>query len=96
MRIRISYKTYPLSKKLTEKSQRVATLTYPLYAMCLGCLPGGMCFVATQIPGFLLLSAAGAVVALVLAPKIRKKKIAAFDAEYAKIAEAAKNQQAAK
>ena len=96
MRFRISYKTYPLSKALTAKSQRIATLTYPLYAMCLGCLPGGMLFVATQIPAFLLLAAAGAVTSLVLAPRIRKKNMAKLDAEYDRIVNAANTQQAIK
>ena len=95
MRIRISYKTYPLSRKLTQKSMRVATLTHPLYAMCLGCVPGGACFVLTQVPALLLLSLAGAVIALVLAPGIRRKQNAKLEAAYARIVADAKNKQAA-
>lgn len=95
MRMRISYKTYPLSRKLTQKSMRVATLTHPLYAMCLGCMPGGVCFVLTQIPAFLLLSLAGTVIALVLAPGIRRKQNAKLEAVYAQIVADAKSRQAA-
>ena len=95
MRMRIPYKTYPLSRALTQKSMRVATLTHPLYAMCLGCLPGGACFVLTQVPAFLLLSLAGAVMALVLAPRIRRKQNARLEAAYARIVADAKNGQSA-
>ena len=89
--MRIQYTNYPNSKKLTNKSKRVATLTPPLYGIILGAIVGAL-------PGILIVSVfpdadivpmifmvAGIVAGPILLSKYRKKKFAQYDAEYDEI-----------
>lgn len=90
MRIRFNYKNYPLSKELTAKSQRVGTLTHPIYGLIFGALPGVL--VAMLLPGLIapamILLFGGAVAGPLLLNKYRKKKFAEYDAEYEKLLKA--------
>ena len=71
-------------------------MTQPLVAVCLGALPGiavMMCMtdfdkIPMFIPGALV--GAGMVAGLALAPVIRRKKYARYDAEYAKLQQTTK------
>ena len=87
MRMRISYRSYPLSKKLDQKSLRIATLTQPLTSMAIGVVPGMACAFlfpnSVEIPMTVMM--VGMVGGLVLGPVIRKKMYAKMDAEYARI-----------
>ena len=87
MRLRFTYKNYPLSKELTRKSERVGTLTHPLYGFILGAVPGVL--VAMIFPNSLtlpmILLFAGIIAGPILLSMYRKKKFAQFDAEYAQI-----------
>ena len=89
---RFQYKNYPLSPELTRKSQRVGTLTHPIYGVMLGALIGilvGAVFsFSVAIP--LIALFAGVVGCPILLSKYRKKKFAEFDREYQKILQAAK------
>ncbi|MBQ4090515.1 MAG: hypothetical protein IJC56_11670 [Clostridia bacterium] len=90
MRVRISYKNYPLSQKLTNKSLRVATLTRPLIGMCIGILPGlaSAVLLPNSLTLPLVLMFGGMAAGLILAPIIRKKIYAKMDAEYESIVQA--------
>ena len=95
--MRIRYTNYPNSKKLTNKSKRVATLTHPLYGIILGAIVGAL-------PGALIVSVfpeaeivpmifmvAGIIAVPILLSKYRKKKFAQYDAEYAQICQSSGN-----
>lgn len=92
--MRFTYRNYPLSKKLTNKSRSIAYLTQPLIAACVGMMPGLLCafflFGILPLPVLAVIMIAGVVVALKQAPKIREKKYAQLDAQYAKIQQNAK------
>lgn len=94
--MRSYYKTYPKSRKLTDRSRLVHMMTQPHIALAIGGLPGIILMAVlmefTEIPMPILgaIVVAGMVAGLVLAPRIRKKKIAKYDAEYAELL---KNQQ---
>ena len=89
--MRLYYKTYPKSKKLTARSQFIHMMTRPHFALAMGGLPCIILMVVlmefTEIPTPILgaIVVAGMVAGLVLAPRIRKRKIAKYDAEYAKL-----------
>ena len=86
MFFRVSYKNYPLSKKLTQKSRSVAILTQPFYGIILGALFGVMSFIFIPFPPVAMaLMVVGAVVGVILLRKLRLKKFAKYDAEYAQI-----------
>ena len=84
MRIRFHYKNYPLAPDLTRKSQRVGTLTHPIYGLILGAFPGVLCAMiftdAFAIPMILLFT--GIVACPILLRVYRKKKFAQLDAQY--------------
>lgn len=89
--MRSYYKTYPKSKKLTARSRLVHMMTRPHLALATGGLPGIilmavlMEFTEIPIPFLGAIVVAGMVMGLVLAPRIRKKKIAKYDAEYTEL-----------
>ena len=87
MRMRINYKKYPLSQKLTDKSLNIALLTRPLHGLALGVLPGMIC--AVLLPNSLtlplVLMGIGMVGGPVLLRIVRKKMYVKLDAEYEKI-----------
>lgn len=84
MRIRISYTNYPQSKKLTNKSRRIATLTQPLYGILLGGFLGVL--VALAFPSSVVLPIiclfGFPIAGIILLRMLRKKKFAQYDAEY--------------
>lgn len=92
MRVSITYRNYPLSKELTEKSRRIATLTSPLAGLMWSVVPGVLGIMVppktSSMPFVLML--VGMAAGLVLSPIIRKKQYAKLDAEYAKIQRAAR------
>lgn len=85
MRMRISYTNYPQSKKLTNKSRRIATFTHPLYGIILGGILGmAAAFVfpnSVAIPMICLIG--GPIAGVILLRMLRNKKFAQYDAEYA-------------
>lgn len=87
MRIRFTYKNYPHSPELTRKSMRLCTLTSPLYGLMLGVVPGVACAMlfpsALTVP--LVVMFGGIVAGPILLARYRKKKLAEFDAEYARL-----------
>ena len=87
MRVSIKYTNYPLSKELTEKSKRTATLCRPINGLVLGILPGLIAaFIfsdSVSIP--MILMVLGMVGGPILLSMLRKKKFAQYDAEYQKI-----------
>lgn len=86
MFFRVEYKNYPLSKKLTRKSRSVAILTQPFYGIMLGALVGVMSFAIIPFPPVaMVLMVVGAVAGVILLRKLRTKKFAKYDAEYAQI-----------
>ncbi len=95
--MRISYTNYPNSKKLTNKSRRVATLTHPFYGIILGAivgaLPGALIvqiFSEAEIVPMIFM-VAGIIAVPILLSKYRKKKFAQYDAEYEKICQSSEN-----
>ena len=87
MRITYSYKNYPQSKELTQKSLQLAKMTHPLCAMVWGMLPGIILVLLFQAPIALVVMLIGIIAGPIMAPRIRKKKSAQLDAEYAKLLE---------
>lgn len=87
MRITYTYKNYPQSKELTNKSLQLAKMTHPMCAMVWGMMPGLILVLLLQHPVALILTFIGAIVGPIMAPRIRKKKSAQLDAEYAKLLE---------
>ena len=87
MRVTINYTNYPLSKELTEKSKRTATLCRPINGLILGILPGmAAAFIfsdSVAIPMTLMF--AGMIGGPIGLTMLRKKKFAQYDAEYQKI-----------
>lgn len=85
--MKIRYKNYPLSKKLTQKSRLAALATHPVVDMAIGVIPGMICAFllpdSVQIP--LVVMAVGMVAGLILGPRMHKKLDAKYDAEYEKI-----------
>ena len=92
MRMRISYRNYPLSEELTNRSRKIAVFTNPLACMCIGIIPGiaAMVLLPNSVEVPMMLMMLGMVGGLVLAPIIRKKKYAKLDAEYEEIVRASK------
>lgn len=85
MRMRISYTNYPQSKKLTNKSRRIATFTHPLYGIILGGILGmAAAFVFPNSVVVPMIALIGCPIAgVILLRMLRKKKFAQYDAEYA-------------
>ena len=82
--MRIRYTNYPNSKKLTNKSKRVATLTQPLYGIILGALPGiaAIALFPSSVVLPMILMVCGIIAGPILLSVYRKKKFAQLDAEY--------------
>ena len=87
MRITYNYKNYPQSKELTRKSLQLAKMTHPLCAMVWGMLPGLILVMLLQAPIAMVVMFIGLIAGPIMAPRIRKKKSAQLDAEYAKLLE---------
>lgn len=85
MRIRYIYKNYPQSKELTQKSLQLAKMTHPLCAIVWGAIPGLILVVALPSAFSMIVMMVGMVAGPILAPRIRKKKSAKLDEEYAKL-----------
>jgi len=85
MLLRHTYKNYPLSKELTQKSLQLSKMTHPLCALVWGALPGLILVVAFPSSFSMIVMLAGMVAGPILAPRIRKKKSAKLDEEYAKL-----------
>ena len=83
--MRYTYTNYPESKELTNKSLQLARMTHPMSALVWGMMPGLILVVLFQHPIALILAFIGAIIGPIMAPKIRKKKSAELDAEYAKL-----------
>lgn len=84
---RITYKHYPLSEKLTEKSKNVASWTRPLFGFGLGTVLSFALSMALNVSSdastvLMVIGMIGGPIALLI---IRAKKFAQYDAEYAKI-----------
>ena len=92
--MRIRYTNYPDSKKLTNKSKRVATLTQPLYGIILGALPGiaAIALFPSAVVLPIVLLVCGIIAGPVLLVVYRKKKFAQFDAEYEELLQSNNNQ----
>ena len=87
MRLHYKYTTYPLSKELTAKSERVALMTHPIYGIILG---SGLVVLAIYFfPSSTAIVTTAMIVGLVGGPlllrAIRKMKFAQYDAEYEKL-----------
>ena len=91
--MRIRYTNYPNSKKLTNKSKRVATLTKPLYGIILGLLPGGaaVALFPNSVTLPMILMVCGAIAGPILLAVYRRKKFAQFDAEYEELLNSSAN-----
>lgn len=82
---RITYKHYPLSEELTEKSKNVASWTRPLFGFGLGtvlALSMALNVSSDASTVLMVIGMIGGPIALLI---IRAKKFAQYDAEYAKI-----------
>ena len=82
--MRIRYTNYPNSKKLTNKSKRVATLTHPLYGIILVALPGiaATALFPSSVTFPMIMMVCGVIACPILLTVYRRKKFAQFDAEY--------------
>lgn len=87
VRMRYSYKNYPLSNELTQKSARTGLLTRPIFGIFLGVIPGvlGMILFPSSVVVPMILLFSGIVAGPLLLLAYRKKKFARYDAEYARL-----------
>ena len=99
MKINYKYKKYPLSEKLTDKSERVGLLTSPFYAIFIGVIVG---FIAYLISDRLSHGSSDIqftlfYVCIIVVPILlfiyRKKKFAQYDAEYEQLLRSMKSEQ---